>query len=102
MESCLHPVEPVTALAATPDEGVLVAGGPHAVPVGMFILKLDADQNEDWRLFAGGSTTTPSAVLVGAKEFVVAGTQTTPGDFDPSAGVDRFQGVLSFVSRYAF
>ena len=23
------------------DEGVLVAGGPHAVPVGMFILKLD-------------------------------------------------------------
>jgi hypothetical protein len=93
---------PVTALAATPDEGVLVAGGPHAVPVGMFILKLDADQNEDWRLFAGGSTTTPSAVLVGDKEFIVAGTQTTPGDFDPSAGVDRFQGVLSFVSRYAF
>jgi hypothetical protein len=93
---------PVTAIAATPDDGVLVAGGPHALPVGMFILKLDADQHEVWRLFAGGGSTDPSAVLVGAKEFVVAGTQTTPGDLDPSASVDRFEGTLSFVSRYTF
>lgn len=92
----------VSAIAADTTGGVLVAGTSADGPVGMFVLSLDAQQREAWRFFAGGRSTVPSALTVGAKDFAVAGTQTSPGDLDPSSNVDRFEGTLSFVSRYRF
>jgi hypothetical protein len=93
----------VSALAGLADGGVLVAGGPQRTfPVGMSIIRLGADQREAWRILAGGAGTVPTALMASAKGFVVAGYQDGQGDLDPSSGVDRFLGRLTFVSRYAF
>jgi hypothetical protein len=90
------------ALAAQPGGGVIVAGGPHGIPVGMSIRGLGADGQEEWRFFAGGCCTAPNAVLVGAKGFVVVGANGGTADLDPSAGVDWFVGPMMFASRYSF
>ena len=92
----------LNAIAATPDNGVLVAAGQTGLPLGMLILKLAADQHEAWRFHAGTRDTVPYALFADAKGFVVVGDQRSPADLDPSAAVDIFTGGLIFVSRYVF
>jgi hypothetical protein len=90
------------AIALTPDDGMILAGGWNSGRAGMSIVKLGADGNEAWRLLTGGPGTRPDNILVNATGFFVLGEQSGTGDLDPTTGVDFQVGPILFLSKYTF
>ena len=88
----------VVALAGTPDGGVIAAGQVG----GTFVTRLTADGGSVWTFGAGDNFGNIRSVASAGGAFVVAGTNSGSGDFDPGPDYDLIYGDVTFISRFTF
>jgi hypothetical protein len=88
----------VNSIASTADGGVLGAGSSS----GAFVTKLNSDGTSAWTFLFGGPGSGAQTVAAQGGSFVVAGTSSGSGDFDPGAGIDVVFGDIIYLSRFSF
>jgi hypothetical protein len=88
----------VVALAGTPDGGVIAGGQTSST----FVTRLTADGGSVWTFAAGENGGLVRSVASAGAGFVVAGTNSGTGDFDPGPDLDLIYGDVTFISHFTF
>ena len=91
--------QPIRALAAAPDGGVIGISQQYG---GAFTTRLTSDGASVWSFVAGGGSTSASSVASRGTRFAISGNSSGTVDVDPTADVDIIFGDVSYVSRYTF
>jgi hypothetical protein len=99
------PTLPLIALAARPDNGVLILGGPRdpvaAGPLGNLVVKLESDGTPAWTVSTGDTGVGPNSLAAGPTGFAVAGAADHAANYAPAPAVDQVPADVTFLSRFA-
>lgn len=99
------PTLPLIDLAARPDDGVLILGGPRDPvgmgPLGNLVVKLESDGTPAWTVSTGDTGVGPNGLATGASGFVVVGAADHAANYAPLPAVDLIPAGVTFLSRFA-